>query len=302
MNVERILAFAKKEKGGPVMRLEGLKAEYGHDFDGTNFYYGINETNKKTFEHGGNALNGTHTAFFNDMRDALLGGEANEKIVVLGLEPPQVDAPYLFVDANLNLVTQLAVELNTYQRSAAENGKVLRIVIRYASEMNDRKLSSAPNAGNRYAGDPESYKRSFQTVREVFRNNAPNVEFAFSPAIRRDLMEPGLSAYWPGDSHVDVISCTWYIGSENDFKRGAVFFQSYILHREMKGKPFGIDELGGCETVGPGKGKNNDAFLQRMFEKIVDLEDEGIRFSYVTIFLESKWGTDAKLKWLPDND
>jgi hypothetical protein len=293
-NVTQVLAF-RKTGTGRVLRPSELLTEYGKPFAGTNFYYGINPTNKATFEDSGNtdALNSTHKAFFDDVLEELTDGVGDEMTVVLGLEPPQLDAPYLFVDANLGLVTRLAEQLDEYQQRAADTSNRLRIVIRYASEMNDAQLSSAP-ARNKYAGDPKSYKRSFRIVRDIFEHKAPRIEFSFSPAIRRDLNEAGLSQYWPGDDVVDVIGGTWYVGRDADFKGATVFFKAYVLHREMKGKPFGIDEIGGCDA----DGTNNDGFLQRMFDEIADLQDEVGQFSYATIFLEKKWGADATLTWL----
>src|SRR5262249_4484861 len=152
----------------------------------------------------------THRPFFEQILAALQTSLAEEKTVVLGVEPPQQSDPFGFVAESESLVATLAQELGAFQAAAREAGKRLNIVIRYASEMNDVSLSSGVRA-NLYAGQPEEYKTSFRSVREIFRSQAPEIQFAFSPAIRRDLQEPVLSSYWPGDDFVDVISCTWYI-------------------------------------------------------------------------------------------
>jgi hypothetical protein len=179
--------------------------------------------------------------------------------------------------------------------------KRLRVVVRYASEMNDTSISGGKQS-NLYAGDPDGFKASFQDVRQIFDQTAPGVAFAFSPAIRRDLTEPNLHDYWPGDDAVDIISCTWYLGDTSQFNGAAAFFTAYVLHREGVGKPFAIDEMGGCQTVPlPGDqetGKDNDATLKRMSGVLQKLKQDGITFSYVTVFLNSKWGIDPTLDWV----
>src|ERR1051326_3545841 len=114
VNIDRVLCFKKDGDDGPVMQLAQLRTEFGRQFAGTNFYYGINVLNRDTFGVSGSALNDTHVRFFDGMRDALIQGDAKENMVMLGLEPPQLDKPYEFVDANLGLVRQLAIELNQY--------------------------------------------------------------------------------------------------------------------------------------------------------------------------------------------
>jgi hypothetical protein len=296
-NIDRVLCFAKDPQSGRVLSLDRLQERFGFEPDGTNFYYGINRQNRDRFTVDGAALNQiSHRPFFDEMLAALQTSEAQEKTVVLGVEPPQQSDPFGFVAESEALVTSLAQELGQIQAAAREAGKSLNIAIRYASEMNDTSLSSG-HQSNLYAGQPEKYKSSFRSVREIFRSQAPEILFAFSPAIRRDLNEPGLSSYWPGDDFVDLISCTWYIGASGQTQGAVAFMKAYALHREMKGKPFAIDELGGCETFvdnhGQEHGRNCDAVRGMMLRQLLELADEGIRFNYVTLFLEGKWGEDA---------
>lgn len=301
-NIDSVLCF--DEDGGRVLSLDQLQERYDFEPDGTNFYYGINPENRDRFAIDGEALNrSTHRPFFEEILAALQTSPMQEKTLVLGVEPPQRSDPYSFVAESDSLVAALARELAEFQAAAGEAGKVLNIVIRYASEMNDTSLSSGVRS-NLYAGQPENYRTSFRSVREIFRSQAPEIQFAFSPAIRRDLNEPVLSSYWPGDDVVDIISCTWYIGAPEQTQGAVAFFKAYVLHREMKGKPFAIDELGGCDTFtdaeGQIHGQNCDARLRMMLRNVVGLADEGIRFRYVTLFLEGKWGEDATLQFLPN--
>ena len=54
-NIDRVLCFAKES--GQVRSLESLEGRYGFEPDGTNFYYGINPTNRDRFNGDGEALN-----------------------------------------------------------------------------------------------------------------------------------------------------------------------------------------------------------------------------------------------------
>jgi hypothetical protein len=293
MAVKEVLCFAKTDTGAVVLPRE-LSQYYPastYRFDGANFYYGINPINANHFAATGTALQGWHHAFYEGVMGELDDRESTR--VVLGLEPPSkgVADPYAYVTANLGLVEKLATELEVYQARASEQGKTLDITVRFASEMN---VLTSENA---YAGFPARYRASFRTIREIFRDKAPRILFCFSPAIRSDLKLTGLSSYWPGDDVVDLIACTWYIGRQSDYATAVTRFRTYCRHRVVKGLPFAIDELGGCETVG-GSGTMGDSFLLRMRDVILGLGAEGIDFQYVTLFLESKWGESPTLSWV----
>lgn len=288
-HIQRLLLFAKE--ANEVTTQERLRERYRLFAGGTNFYYGLNPANRDRFAASGRALSrDTHRRFFDGILTSLKQGAATEKTVVLGVEPPQSADPYGFVSRHLYLVERLARELRAYQEDAEAVGKRLRIVIRYASEMNDDN----PGSRNRYAGQPEAYRNSFRSVRRLFRQHAPEVAFAFSPALRSDLNERGWERYWPGDAYVDVVSCTWYVGSDVQFPGALTALRAYIAQAVAWGKPVAIDEMGGCDRDG---GKN-DHFLRRMFDTLRALGAEGVTFAHVTVFLEGKWGRDATLSWL----
>jgi hypothetical protein len=299
MNVKRVLCFRKAGVDGRVLTVGELEQEFNRQFEGVNFYYGINEQNLATYTASPerNPLNATHQAFFQAVLDGLEQGAPASTTVVLGVEPPQITNPYGFVANAMPLVESLASALDQLQQKASATGKQLDIVLRYASEMNDRA------AVNKYAGDSLAYRESFRAVRTVFANVAPRVLFAFSPAIRADLAEPTITDYWPGDEFVDVISCTWYIGSKSDYNKCTVFMKAYFLHRLGSGKLLGVDEIGGCRTVkippDPEEhGVDNDGFLRNMFAELKSLASDQVQFEYATVFLEGKWGEDATLSWL----
>lgn len=289
-NIDRLLIF-REDSAGKELTLEQLQTEYGMDPAGTNFYYGINQKNVDDADGLPSALNGDHRAFFNSFLDSLIAGQDDEKMIMLGVEPPgdedpNASTPYRFVANHIDLVERLANDLAQYQHKALSAGKRLNIVVRYASEMND----GSQNQGH----DPAAYKSTFIQVRKALSTSAPKVLLAFSPALRADLPEELIGQYWPGDEYVDVISGTWYIGSPSQRVASEANMRAYFLHRAAAGKPFGIDELGGCNASGAG----NDATLQVMLHDIAALQMQNVAFKYVTIFLQSKWGKDATLAFL----
>jgi len=270
-------------------------------FAGFNFYYGINQVNVNAYQCSGRteALNLRHQSLLNACVKELLASASSCLTLNLSLEPLEPTLPYAYVAQHMDLVSRLATELAGLQEKvgAASNGeKVLRFLVRYASEMNE----TAPT--NHYAGNPAAFIESFRAVRAAFAAAAPAIPFAFSPAIRKDLKEENVAPYWPGADVVDIISCTWYIGEEDQFDGAVDFFRSYFRHHQAAGKPLGIDEFGGCETLfrdtPQETGQLNDDFLQRMSAVIQELGSEGIAFDYATIFLDAKWGADATLTWV----
>lgn len=284
-NIDRLLIF-REDSAGHVLGLDELQQKYGIDPGGTNFYYGINQANVDDSEGTTSALNPTHRAFMDGLLAALRKSPDDEKMLMLGVEPPDVSFPYGFVASHIDLVERLADDLNGYQLQALESGKRLNIVVRYASEMND--------GGQSQGHDPTGYKSTFVQVRHAFAQRAPKVLLAFSPALRADLPEELIAQYWPGDDYVDIISGTWYIGSPSQSEASESNMRSYFLHRVGAGKGFGLDEVGGCNAAGAG----NDAVLQQMLHFIEGLQMQNVSFKYATLFLASKWGTDATLGFL----
>jgi beta-mannanase len=205
---------------------------------------------------------------------------------------------------HLDLVTKLADELNAVQQSVRSDSgdtKQLSIVVRYASEMNDRPNTEAPEATKNWGHKPEAFRETFQTVRDIFTAHAPGLLFAFSPAIRADLdpavNNPGhrehfrLSNYWPGDDLVDYVSCTWYVDGQNNFQPATNYLRSYFQEFQPQIPRLGIDEIGGFVNG------SNQAMLEAMIDEIERLNATvpGMFFNYLTFFLEGQYGIDADL-------
>ena len=285
-NVDRLLIF-NEDTAGHVATLEALQQRYGVDPAGTNFYYGINQINVDNFTARHIALNPTHQAFLDTLLTSLQNSPDDEKTLMLGLEPPDdIPHPYAFVDAHMDVVRQLAFDLAEVQGRASAMNKRLNIAVRYASEMNDVHQSQG--------GNPLAFKSTFAQVRHAFAEAAPSILLSFSPALRADLAEALIGEYWPGDQFVDVIGGTWYIGAPGQRAASIANMRAYFLHRVGAAKPFALSEMGGCNAAGAG----NDAVLQDMFHQVEALQLQSVSFRYLTVFLASKWGTDATLKFL----
>lgn len=282
--IKRLLFFAKVD--GNTMRMSEFTRHYKFEPDGMNFYIGINEINATSFASTGRALNPSHRSFFRCFLEDLGASKKRRKTVVIGLEPPQCDSPYVFVTTQQKYLKKLAEELASLQQQARSFGADLDLVIRYASEMN-----VSPKE-NRYAGDPQAFIDSFRIVRPIFRAAAPGIRFAFSPGIRVDLNPDRLSAYWP-DKGVDVVAGTWYVGREGDAQGSMGHMRSYVQWAQDKNLPLGIDELGGKVH----ESSDNDAMLARMFTHLREL-NRPPSFDYVTVFLEKPWGNDATLAFV----
>jgi hypothetical protein len=277
----------RTEPSGRELTLEELGTKYGLTPDGTNFYYGINQVNVDAFASTDSttALTEQHRAFFDGVLKSLGAGTADETTVVLGVEPPsdrRNPYQYDFVIAHLDLVRQLASDLDDLQQQARDLGKRLNIAIRYASEMNDKR------------SDPVKYKSTFIQVRAAFQESAPTVLFSFSPALRADLPESQITEYWPGSQYVDLIGGTWYIHGEEQRSPSLANMRAYFLHRVAANKPFGLSEIGG----GNATYQQNDDTLAFMFHELESLQLQDVSFKYVTVFLASHWGTDTTLQFL----
>lgn len=284
-NIDRLLLF--RTEHDRVLTLEQLQEKYGLPPDGTNFYYGINQINVDAFARGGSAsaLTAAHRAFFAAVLQSLVTGAGDEKTVVLGVEPPSdAKTPYQydFVTAHLDLVRRLAADLAEIQAQALAGGKRLDIVVRYASEMNDKH------------SDPVKFKASHIAVHTAFQELAPAVPFAFSPALRADLAEPAIADYWPGSQYVDLIGGTWYIRGAEQRARSTANMRAYFVRRVAAGKPFALSEMGG----GDAQCRHNDDMLRAMLHELEALQLQNVSFEYVSLFLASRWGTDATLGFL----
>jgi hypothetical protein len=289
-NIDRLLMF--NVQNNQVMTLEQLQAKYHIEPDGTNFYYGINPANVDVFQATGGAFNPTHKTFFDNLIDSLQNSSADEKTLMLGLEPPGKDVvptnPYGYVNSHMDLVAQLAKDLAAVQQRATDTGKRLIIAMRFASEMND--------TGQAQGGNPMAFKVSFAQVRHTFGESAPDVLLSFSPGLRADLDEALIAQYWPGDEFVDVIGGTWYIGAPSQRAASVLNMQRYFIHRLGARKPFALSEMGGANDA---QGNGNDAVLKDMFNQVEALQARNVSFKYLTVFMASlKWGATATLGFL----
>ncbi len=326
-NIKQILYMDKQD--GRMLTFAQFKEKYHFEPEGVNFYYRINPLNESYWRTRGKALHPErHRDQLNWVLASLNSPAISRKRLDMLLEPPRPGdynspapppnfAPFRYVAQmtwNTTWLHKLAEELQDYVNRAQQMGKVLDIVIRYGSEMND--VLKMDRIGDRdylrwgeisRPNHIDGYKRTFRQIREIFRRRAPGIKFTFSPALRRDLLDNynQIATYWPGDQVVDVISCTWYCGDDLDLDGAIDIMRRYYLHRQGRHLPFGIDEMGGVDTVHRivhGQAmtiyEHNDVFLEAMFDALGDLRRQSIRFDYVSIFLESKWGTDATLQFL----
>lgn len=190
------------------------------------------------------------------------------------------------------------------------SGNNLRIIVRYAGEMN-----TPGEATNPYAGDPDAYKAGMDAVANARRLEAPGVELAFAPAINAacgELEGSGLKSirpYFPSDVELDVASCTWYCRPQKGdprlgqpaavrqlcVRRLTEFFASDIAD----GLKLGIDEIGGSMVIDQTGASNplpphNDVMLQQMLDNV----RLSRRIDYCTFFMEVVWGEDVTLEFV----
>jgi hypothetical protein len=296
-SLARLLYLRNDDRGRTLTHAEFRKA-YGFEPGGVNCYYGVNNAAVAHWQMTGAALRPHHRSLLDDVSAALAAGDRPTKTLNLGLWPYQPPEPYGFIANHLSLLRTLATELHDYQRRAHEQSRTLDVVVRYASEMNDPAKPSQP-WGRAKSPDPEqqvAYRDTFAQVRALFRDQAPSVRFAFSPAIRADIRDERyamIPSYWPGDECVDVVSCTWYVGRETDLAAAVERLKTYFREFAPRKKAFGIDELGGIF-----EDRDNDRMLQRMFLALEGLAADGVRLDYASLFLQSKWGKDATLGFL----
>lgn len=288
-NIKRLLLF-REDANGHVLTMDELKQRYKIDAAGTNFYFGIDKGTAADASGGSLwALNPTHREFFDKLLASLKSSPSDEYTLSVGLEPREKKDPFGFVMANLDLVEHLAKDLSKMQQQARGFNKRLAIIVRYASEMN--VLDENNPYGSR---DPSGFKKTFVPVRMAFKEQAPDILFSFSPALRADVDGSQISKFWPGDEYVDIIGGTWYIGAASDQSTAVALLRSYLTDLIPKGKPFGLSEVGGTKGTTGG----NDAMLQSMLHEIEALEMRHISFKYATIFLSEKWGKTATLAFL----
>jgi len=307
VNIQRLQYFARADfdpntNTGAVATFAQFQDQFGFEPGGVNFYIGISQAAQEQLIKEGTpnaALNSYHRNFFNDVHVAIKASVSKVKTVVLGIEPQEASDPYGFVaqaEQTSGWITRTAQELKGIQDEISGDGK-LNIIVRYASEMNDR------GGSNVWSKRPAAeFIASYRQVRDIFRTNAPAIRFSFSPALREDINASKLAAikdYFPGKPddavrYVDVIGCTWYVGKQADVKGAIAIMQEYFRERKGRNLPFGFDEFGGID-----KTQDNDHILAQMMAAMEALRtSDGISFEYATLFLEGKFITDATLNFL----
>lgn len=270
-NIEKLGLF-QQSNSGQVTRLKGAFPPLR--FRGTNIYPHLDPSHF----HSGNAISPGSDAIVNDLIEDMAALGITSYYLNVGLEPTG-GYGYVMTPEGTTLLGKLATQLRGYQQKAVARGAHLDIVVRYASEMN---ISDAYSAHP----DPTAYKDTLKEIRKRLNpNGLPPIRLAYSPALSFQTVEADLSRYFPEDAHlIDVISCTWYINghtagsSSTDALR---VMKDYFLHRLGRGKPFGIDEIGGWDGH-----NSNDIPLAQMFSALAALSGQ-VRFDYVTVFLEN---------------
>ncbi len=277
MNTDRLLGYAK-DQYGDVKDLTRLGRDFGCVFDGTGYYIELSQSAVDYYAATGDVLSPWEEAFFfggpgesGVVPNAVQSGE--KQYLLLTLLPPQIQDPYAFVSRHRGFVEALAILVDRMQ--SLSQG-LLDVVLRYAPEMNDLAATEGINGVS-----AAEFVRSFRMIRELFARRAPNVLFSFSPAIRSDLDATCLADFWPGVDCVDVVSCSWHVGSAADFGKSVNQVLCYFRNRQGHLR-YGIDELGVMES---GR-QDADELLVRMPRSLSDLADVGIRFDYVSLFVD----------------
>lgn len=287
--IEQLMAY--REVSSHVLNMSEWDQTYKIKPMGTLTYYGVVEQNVDYFRKTGHALQPKHRAIIDDLLAAIYDGYANELTFQIVLEPIQNPDGYDYVLQHLDLMEQLAAELDEYCREAARLGKLFGVIVRFGSEMNDVDGT----AGTR---NPDEFVQAFRAVRDIFSRALPNALFPFSPALRADLEVEPIATYWPGKEYVDLVGATWYVHGESQKFAGFSRMRQYFETFRQYGLPFSLDEFGGAE----GSGEvyvDNDCMLRPMFAHIASLADDGISFAYATLFLDTKrYGVDAAVRFL----
>jgi hypothetical protein len=288
MNIQRILAFDTQGHAAKAdqLNLADLQGQYGVRIVGTNMYYGMIEPNLSLPNSQG--LQGSARTFILDLISAMpAGGSAT---IDLGLEPdnrdnnsgsPATRLARVATDPQLDLIERLARELGELQDTAAMMGKELRIVIRFASEM---------NGGNRYSGAPRAFTDAYKSVAARLRTNR-RLLLNFAPFVFADAHPDHFADYWPGDSLVDVVGCTWYVGHNINLPGAKANLDLYFHNFSSRGKPFCISELGGAVDRDV---SGDTGVFSKMVRHLVDLPIDA-PLDHVTLFLEQPWGVKVNV-------
>jgi len=265
-NIQSLL-YHDPVPGSTERTFEDFQDAYGVGPTGINLYFGITDERVAEFQTG-QLLRDSHKFVFEQVRQR--AGKVRRMVLGVSLLPLELVEPFhqIAKGESLAMIRAFADHLAAFQSEIAGLNSHLDIYVRYASEMNDPATKKQPYG---FKGeDPEGlplerqiaeFKSTFVTIRQLFAH-IPGIKFCFSPAIRANLGDrhTRLPRYYPGDSVVDVFSCTWYVGKPADLDGACKTLRAYCLHRLASGKPFGIDELGGDHT------SDRSKVLKPMFE------------------------------------
>lgn len=304
------------------------ESRYGFEPDGIGYYFHIRDARIKAFAQTGSPVQYWEPFFIGSFCQWLYHSSKPSKMLMIGLEPPhwryrdennqwvyeshRAD-PYTFVMNNLDYVRAIANFLRKQQDEAAAHGKTLEITIRFASEMNDRRASDSSEVSrtrNAWGQQPNDYKTAFIAVRNIFQTEAPDIKFAFSPAIRADL-DPkhagsnsgfNIRNYYPGDQYVDVIGGTWYAGNYQNytFQDGVDYLDNYLKSFYNPLKPYALDEIGVVRKVVENQ---RQGVLFNMVNAITAVannpQNSGRPFDYVNFFLAGSLDDGIRLSPWP---
>ena len=273
-------------KGTPLSATE-LRQAFGPNVVGTNAYFGINSYN---LDLGGFDNNTAPT--IQGWIDLVNPGE--EFTIMLGIEPNDADPGMVgancfnYVLDNLQIIDALAARLRKILDSVNDAGKVMRCVVRYASEMN-----KAP--GNHWSGLPDLYQQTYPKVCGALKAVCPELLFAFSPGINYGDVSD-IPNYFPESGPVDLAGCTWYsVGSDANFAAAEANLKTYFDQFATDARQPCIDELGGSFAKDPTG--NNEPQIEAMRNYVLGI-DSTLSIQHVTYFCASVWGAGATLSFL----
>lgn len=156
-----------------------------------------------------------------------------------------------------------------------------QLVIRLGWEFNGNWYQwgiQSPNTWN----TPSIFVSAFQHIVTQIRSKAPNVKFAWNMSLTAPMPTGGLSACYPGNSYVDIISIDVYDayngnkwsnivnGGSGVMSGGLAGWRSFAL---TQGKPEGYSEWG-CDTHA-GNGDNPN-FIAMMYHWMKSVGSNGV--------------------------
>ena len=166
--------------------------------------------------------------------------------------------------------------LTKYAQAVKANG--MPLVIRFDHEMNGQWYSWSESSAQQNA--PESYKKVWQHVWQVFQDNGANqyTIWNWSPTRIDKLGNPAyqtvdyMQNYWPGAQYVDWVGMSGYYRTtteqptfQNTF--GATLAQ---IRQIAPGKPIVLNEIGATETGGTVSDSQKSQWIDSLFDALAD--------------------------------